>query len=336
MRGLGIASGSYRAGDWVMVRPLGQILATLDETMSLDGMPFMPEMANYCGRRLKVVKSAHKTCDPTGRTNLRRMANAVHLDARCDGSAHGGCETGCLFFWKTDWLMPAACSMTVATDEAPRDALDGLEAATRAGLAANGAVRYRCQATEIPRATAPLSHRDLKQYARDFLSGNASLGSIVFHLARAAANSASARLRRMLRLNSSPAPAAPGVRRGGEKRSPLGPGDYVRIRKAGEIASTLDENGKLHGLAFEDEMFRRCGSIGRVARAVRRIVDERSGRLIDLGPGCVILENSTCTGLGNSGRLFCPRSCHFFWRDDWLEWPVGIPGGEPARNAERS
>ena len=36
----------------------------------------MPEMAKYCGRSFQVTKSAHKTCDPTGCTDLRRMNDA--------------------------------------------------------------------------------------------------------------------------------------------------------------------------------------------------------------------------------------------------------------------
>ena len=38
---------------------------------------------------------------------MRSMKNAVFLEGlRCDGSAHGGCQRGCLFFWKEAWLKP--------------------------------------------------------------------------------------------------------------------------------------------------------------------------------------------------------------------------------------
>ena len=34
-----------------------------------------------------------------------RMRNAVHLEGlRCDGQAHGGCQAGCLLYWKEAWL----------------------------------------------------------------------------------------------------------------------------------------------------------------------------------------------------------------------------------------
>src|SRR6266571_4731225 len=91
---------NLRAGDWVTVRSADQILATLDDQHALDGLPFMPEMLQYCGRRFRVYKSAHKTCDTVDRYVIRRMQDAVHLDGlRCDGDAHGGCQAACLLFW---------------------------------------------------------------------------------------------------------------------------------------------------------------------------------------------------------------------------------------------
>src|SRR5437867_12743052 len=74
----------YRAGDWVEVRSADEILASLDERGCLEGLPFMPEMLHYCGRRFRIFKSAHKTCDTIATYQSRRMANAVHLEGlRC-------------------------------------------------------------------------------------------------------------------------------------------------------------------------------------------------------------------------------------------------------------
>jgi len=93
-----------RAGDWVEVKSKEEILVTLDKKGQLEKLPFMPQMFQYCGKRFKVYKSAHKTCDTVNPIRSLRVADVVHLDLRCDGEAYGGCQAGCLIFWKTAWL----------------------------------------------------------------------------------------------------------------------------------------------------------------------------------------------------------------------------------------
>jgi hypothetical protein len=91
-----------KAREWVEVRSREEILGTLDERGRFENVPFMPEMLEYCGERMQVASSAHKTCDPAHNPwTIRRVTNAVHLEgARCDGEGHGGCQAGCLIFWK--------------------------------------------------------------------------------------------------------------------------------------------------------------------------------------------------------------------------------------------
>src|SRR5215467_1676004 len=71
-------------------------------------MPFMPEMFAFCGKRFQVYKRAHKTCDTVFPIRGRWVDRAVHLETRCDGQAHGGCQARCLIFWKEAWLKPVA------------------------------------------------------------------------------------------------------------------------------------------------------------------------------------------------------------------------------------
>src|SRR5262245_49253828 len=99
-----MSKNPLRAGDWVEVKSKDEILRTLDKNAQLDGMPFMPEMFAFCGKRFRIHKSAHKTCDTVFPTRSRRVSNAVHLETRCSGQAHGGCEAGCSIFWKDAWL----------------------------------------------------------------------------------------------------------------------------------------------------------------------------------------------------------------------------------------
>jgi hypothetical protein len=96
----------FKTGDWVEVRAKKEILRTLDANGHLEGMPLMPEKFAFCGKRFRVYKRAHKTCDTVFPTRGRRVSSAVHLETRCDGSAHGGCQAGCLIFWKEAWLKP--------------------------------------------------------------------------------------------------------------------------------------------------------------------------------------------------------------------------------------
>src|SRR5215470_8466189 len=93
-------SSPLNAGDWVEVCSKEEILRTLDEKGEIDGMPFMPEMFAFCGKRFPVYKRAHKTCDTVFPVRGRRVDESVHLETRCDGSAHGGCQASCILFWK--------------------------------------------------------------------------------------------------------------------------------------------------------------------------------------------------------------------------------------------
>src|SRR5262249_5121102 len=102
---------TLRAGDWVEVRTKDEILRSLDKNGRLQELPFMPQMFEYCGKRFKIYKRAHKTCDTvtgsrTGTYLGKRLADSVHLNLRCDGKAYDGCQAGCLIFWKEAWLKP--------------------------------------------------------------------------------------------------------------------------------------------------------------------------------------------------------------------------------------
>src|ERR1700691_2433477 len=100
-----MSSRNLKAGEWVEVRSKEEILRTLDRSAQLDGLPFMPEMFAFCGKRVRVYKRAHKTCDTINDYKGRKMQDAVHLEgSRCDGQAHGGCQAACLVFWKEAWL----------------------------------------------------------------------------------------------------------------------------------------------------------------------------------------------------------------------------------------
>ncbi len=100
-----VRSLNLRAGELVEVLSEAEILATLDERGTLDGLPFMPEMLAFCGQRLRVDKRADKACDTINYSGSRRMYRTVLLEsARCTGAAHGLCQAACPLFWKEAWL----------------------------------------------------------------------------------------------------------------------------------------------------------------------------------------------------------------------------------------
>jgi hypothetical protein len=320
----GAVPGSLRAGDVVRVRGREEILATLDADGRLDGQPFMPEMLQFTGRELPVSKVAHKTCDTINRpsTGIRRLDHTVHLaGARCDGSAHGGCQAGCLLFWREEWLeTPEGVPLRAQPPElSPVATEETLHDDTVAGVDDDGAILYRCAATELLEASSPLPSFEPGQYVADVRSGNYRALFVIRGLLILLFNkfqALSRKLPRRLRIaDGLPYPFFQGTGPG-PKSEPLGlqPGDLVEVRSKDEIMATLGPNNKNRGLIFDFEMLPYCGRRARVLKKVERIIEEHTGRMLRLRD-CVILDQVTCAG---RYHRFCPRAIHIYWREAWL------------------
>ena len=343
-----------RAGEVVEVASREEILRTLDKDGRLDGLPFMPEMFAFCGRRMRVFRRAHKTCDTTGRVGSghkgRGMTRAVHLEgARCDGRAHGQCEAACLIFWKEEWLKrvprtgnpdTAAAARKAGTTERRRGASGCREADVLAGTrcaACDGGYgpTYVCQATEIPAATRPLGWWNLRQYVEDCTSGNERLGRVARGLVhRGYQNLINSGLGLGVPLRwlydvlrglggGQPYPHRNGTVPPGEPTPTttldLQPGEIVRVKSYGEILATCDRSNKNRGMRFDAEMVPYCGGTYRVLKRVTRIIDEMTGRMETLRNACIVLEGVVCRARYSECRLFCPRSIYPYWREVWLE-----------------
>jgi hypothetical protein len=332
---------ALKPGDVVEVRAPAEILATLDGDGALDAMPFMPEMLRFSGQRFTVSRRVEKICDTVkteGPPNSRRMRDTVLLeDLRCDGSGHGGCQAGCRLYWKEAWLRRVDPSAEPTTPQGEgRAQLERLTRdAARTVREVDGAPTeiYSCQATEASRASEPLSNYDLRQYIRELMAGNVGLG----HFLRVALRGLSVTIRRRLRLLGYQPSKGLGVRIR-RRLEPLGfkplpehsvpvpthgelnlqPGEMVQVRSPKEIAPTIDERGKTRGLWFDWEMIPYCGGRYRVKDRVERIIDERSGRMIEIGSDCLILDGVTCSGERSGGHWFCPRAIYPYWREAWL------------------
>lgn len=328
-----------RADDTVEVLSKEEILATLDQNGALDGLPFMPEMLKYCGRRLTVFKRADKTCDTIEKTGGRRMHGAVHLDGvRCDGSAHGGCEASCLIFWKETWLKrvgDAAGTDSVASNTSAA-------VCTEAGLARAACPHtvsvgddvepvYRCQVTQLLEATEPLAWWDVRQYVRDLASGNVTFGRMLKSFAFAGFHTllnTGIGYRALLALYNGfqswrGKPRYPYLK-GSQSKTPTGvldlkPGELVRVKSYEDILATLNARNRNQGLYFDGEMVRYCGGTYRVEKRVNRILNEKTGRMMHFSNPCIILRDVYCRSELSDRRLFCPRAIYPYWREIWLE-----------------
>jgi hypothetical protein len=346
------SNSRLHAGEWVEVRSKEEILQTLNERGELEALPFMPEMFRYCGKRFAVYKSAHKTCDPPNGIGGRRMSNAVHLEGlRCDGQAHGGCQAGCLIFWKKAWLKkvdgPESGKVTVGTGEllgsvGPKPFANSCtEAEVLAGTRASGTDAdaedpvYVCQSTQIGSATQPLPSWDIRQYLEDLASGNerpsqvlcAFLFFLYVNLAESGiglgtisrwAYDQFQKLR-----GGTPYP----VRFGRVPKGMPTPtakldfqvGESVRVKDYAEILNTLDQHWRNRGMYFDREMVPFCNKTYRVQQRVRQIINEKSGKMMHFKTDGIILENVFCRARYSECRRFCPRGIYSYWREIWLE-----------------
>jgi hypothetical protein len=327
-----------RVGEVVEVRGEQEILATLDANGELDSLPFMPEMLQFCGARFRVDKLAIKLCDTIEWSGMYRMRNAVHLEGlRCDGQAHGGCQAGCLLYWKEAWLKRVESPPPEPSKRAePPDSRAGppapaatcthetlLRATRRAAATPDEEEVFSCQATELPRAAPTyLPSWDLRQYLADVRSGNARAVQAVRALLVGALNEYQDWSRRFL-------PRMLRIRGGGRfprvegtldttpvETLDLREGERVRVKDRAEIIATLDRGSRNRGMTFDPEMLKYCGREATVLRRVERIIDERTGRMLRLRNPCVVLEGVTCTA--DYHRL-CPRGIYPYWREIWLE-----------------
>jgi hypothetical protein len=341
---LGKSDRWCRAGNLVRVRQLEDIVQTLDENGTLDGMPFMPEMAAYCGKRLRVSKTAHKTCDTIYFRGGRRLGATVHLeDTRCDGSAHAGCQARCRFFWKIEWLQPVSkkdASQPVTAPAQDPELAERLRAT--AIVSRTPEIIYRCQATEVLRSTTPLPWWDLRQYVQDLFSGNVGWREVVEvlavrvlrHTLRLGAYRAQLKVfEKVQRAHGGLVRAFP-FQYGKLEKTPretldLQPGDHVRVKSFDTILKTLDKRNRNRGLSFDPEMVRYCGGTFQVLDRVNRLIDEKTGQLVQVRNDCIMLDAVVCTARYSPGRYFCPRAVYPYWREIWLD-KVGMAADEPA------
>ncbi len=337
---------NLQAGEAVEVRSPEEILATLDENGRRNAMPFMPEMLKYCGKRFRVHRVAHKTCDNIQAWNMRTVKGAVHLTGvRCDGQAHSGCDAGCLIFWHEAWLkrvdsafvadsqIGESGSATPKTHVAPASGatfplLEMLQRASVKGRdPSTGEEIYSCQATDLREFTADLPSWNLWQYVRDIRSGNLNRGlgdSKAEKLLEVLLGIVDVFRVLLIELFNKLQSIRKGVQYPHVQALPaaspsdelnLQPGEFVQVKSRQEIFATLDKRNRNRGLLFDSEMLKYCGGSYRVLKRVNQIVDEKTGKMLHMKSSCIILDGSACAA---DYHKLCPRAIYHYWREGWL------------------
>lgn len=92
-------------------------------------------------------------------------------------------------------------------------------------------------------------------------------------------------------------------------------GNWVVVRSACEILSTLDENGTLDGFPFMPEMVDWCGKSFRVQRRVDKTCIENYPLRRFPADDVVVLDGPRCDGSSHDG---CKHACRIYWKHSWL------------------
>jgi hypothetical protein len=345
---------STRVGDRVRVRPIDEILATLDKDGCLEGLPFMPEMARRCGHEFSVLKRVDKVNDLVDRSGLRRMMDAVILDGdRCEGSYHGGCQAQCQPIWKEAWLTHVDATASGRRDHRQTGVATPGESGPHAGSRctegdllrgcegpSEGAEpRFRCQQTEMKTASSYMAWWDPRQYWRDWRSGNVGVSEMFrvllfslfkFFLKRVGGYRLLVpwydRLQRIR--GGEPYPFRVGTL--GEtpvEKLDLQPGEWVQIKSYEEILATLNVKNRNRGLWFDAEMVKYCNGVYKVLCRVERIIDPKSRKMLHFDNDCIILDGVTTRG---DHHRFYSQNEYPFWREIWLRrCPTAMQGGTP-------
>jgi hypothetical protein len=296
----------FRGGDKIRIKSFEEILKTLDGKGTLDGLPFMPEMKQFCSRTFTVHKHAQHLCTEGGN---RFIKDAVLLqNVRCDGIFHDDCKQFCMIMWKEAWLKKIDDKREIVHEH---DSFSTKENSNFPTIYNN---RYFCQATEI--INASIERNDLSKIQhiffliREWRYKNDSLDSVINIILKYI-------LWKIGIIKSNPICKEVN---GELSETPvqslnLRAGEKVRVKSEVEILKTLDKKGRNRGMVFTGDMFAFSGREFVVKCRTDKMIHESSGKMVEM-KDTVILEDVVCKG---QCRVGCARSLYHFWREIWLE-----------------
>ena len=111
-------------------------------------------------------------------------------------------------------------------------------------------------------------------------------------------------------------------------------GETVRIKNYHEILETLDEDWKNRGLYFDAEMVPYTNGTYKVLKRVNRIIDEKTGKMLNFKNECLILDEVVCRARYAKCRKLCPRAYYLYWREIWVEKVSGSKDSAKEKQAQ--
>jgi hypothetical protein len=97
---------NLQSGEWIEIKPIGDVAETLNERGYNRGLYFTPAMGQSCGKKYRVERRLERIIvDGTGQ--MRKMQNTAFLEGSmcgCSCVAFGGCPRSEFAYWRDIWL----------------------------------------------------------------------------------------------------------------------------------------------------------------------------------------------------------------------------------------
>lgn len=235
----------------------------------------------------------------------------------------------CVFFWKEAWLRRTNDTEGQPLANPLIDAEGIRRCAVQGGNSAQLDPTYVCQTTKLYEATSLLPWWDVRQYVQDVTTGNHKL----LHMLRILAFAGYRKLVSMglgyrfllaayKTVLRKPFPSGVGHIPMGNPTPHevlnLQPGDWVEVKSQEEILRTINAQGFNRGMRYDMEMSKYAGNRYRVQMRVDRLINEQTGKMLEMKAPCIQLENVFCRAECTQDRLGCPRASNTYWREIWL------------------
>jgi hypothetical protein len=305
----------FKQGDIVEIRSLNEILNTLDDNGTIDGLPFMPEMIKFCEKQFTIFQRVTQSVmDTAGLSDyneahvrtFRDMNVYVLKNIRCSGESHNGCQRGCTLFWKEAWLKKVDSlkgNDKIIDNHITNELKVDLKIKDDSG-------KYFCQSTQFFNATKNISkgQRFLNLPINVWL-GNYGIIMLIRILS----------IWGFWKIYNKFFGTYP---KGNSKKTPeeilnLQPGEIVEVKSLKEIINTLNNKGCNRGLHFSPDMIKHCGKQFKVRNRAEKIILEATGEMLSFTNTVVLEDAYTDSAYYAFGG--CPREDFAYWREIWLK-----------------